>query len=422
MKKIAFTLLVAISSVLALYASSDAKGNIGLDSLMRGCTETKTGLRQDAVNSVQQSGKDFTTFEQVLDLLNFLFAVAALVIAIISFCVAVKSLRITFFSFRYTKLGYEASKRTADNVMRASFNVQKGQFDDLIRHLYRNLACTLAFTQKILKGSDNRKSENAIETLLSVREKAEHKAYPSEEHLLKLKVLPEDVLHLEKYNNDFEIYKKMHELKLLLRNYDIEIDTALMHLKNGNIDLDEVKNDLDTLTYKPLHIIKAILEITDEMKKRIDKKDKDADIGFNAPENAALIMTREHVKKLDDWEKKKAKFGKYADLTDIVPPFVKKENRRDEKPISKPYDGLRRSRNLFYDKSSSISALKKQDIFKEDADYRRQIEEICRKVTGLTDFKNNILSEQYDFKQYFLTMLSIDVTIELNNIHMIDIK
>ena len=54
-------------------------------------------------------------------------------------------------------------------------------------------------------------------------------------------------------------------------------------------------------------------------------------------------------------------------------------------------------------------------------DYRNQIGEICEKFQEIGEFKNNILN-QYDFKNYFLTMLSIDVTIELSKIHMIEIK
>lgn len=128
------------------------------------------------MNPMQPNEKDSTIFERVINVLNFMFAIAALVIAIISFCVAVKSLRVAFFSFRYTKLGYEASKRTADNVMRASFNVQKGQFNDLIRHLYRNLVCTLAFTQKILGSVPDEVGKG----------KKEISQYPSEEHLWKM--------------------------------------------------------------------------------------------------------------------------------------------------------------------------------------------------------------------------------------------
>ena len=126
-----------------------------------------------------------------IDWYNFAFAFLAFLVA----C----------FSAVYDFRGFRESKRTADNVTRVSLEVQMAQFDDLIRHLYRNLICTMAFTNKIL-------------------EKKEHVEYPSEEHLMKLKVLPEDVLHLEKYNDNNSIYKMMHEFKLLLRNYDIEIN------------------------------------------------------------------------------------------------------------------------------------------------------------------------------------------------------
>ena len=119
---------------------------------------------------------------------------------------------------------------------------------------------------------------------------------------------------------------------------------------------------MDTLVYKPLHLINKIREITDEMEKWTDKKSTDTDIDFDASENTALIMAREHVKKLDDWEKKKAEFGKYVDLTGTVPPFIEKGKREKESPISKPYDGLRHSRNLFYD-NAAINFLKEQDIF-----------------------------------------------------------
>ena len=423
MRKICVTLFAAMLSVFALNALPDNQN--GTDSVSTSLSIEKTEPVKASLDSIQRqisSALDKmdeikTMFGQDVDKLNVKIAILSAIFTVISLAIA-------WISYKYTKRGYKASKRTADNVLRASFNVQKGQFDDLIRHLYRNLVCTLAFSQKVLEESTHKKATNILKKVCNtlIRKKAAHNEYPSEEHLLKLKVLPEDILHLEKYNNNSDIYTKMHELKLLLRNYDTEIDTALMHLKNKNVTLEEVRNDLDTLVYKPLHLINAIREITDEMKKHIGKEDKDADTNFDASENAALRMTREHIKKLDDWEKKNAPFGKYVDLTDMVSSFIEKTERekKEEKPISKPYDGLRRSRNLFYDKAA-ISLLKKQDIFGSDKfeGYSRQIEKICKVVTGLTAFKDNILSEQYDFKQYFLTMLSIDVTIELNNIHMI---
>lgn len=404
MKKTFLILAAMMLSIFSTSAISNSKESIGLDSLVENYTATSDSVIQrmdvitakvKAVHAQMESDSEKNWFGCDIDLSNMWVAFLGLVIGIIC----------TWYGYR----GFKESKRTADNVMRASLNVLEGQFNDLIRHLYRNLVCTLAFSQKTLESVPNGAEED----------KKKISQYPSEEHLLKLKILSEDALRLEKYNNDPDIYQKMHELKLLFRNYDVEIDTTLMHLKNRNMKLSEVKNDLDTLVYKPLHLINKIREVTDDMKKSIGKEDPNTN--FDASENAALIMTREHVSKLNDWEKKNAPFGKYVDLTRTVSPFMKKtEREKNEKPISKPYDGLRRSRNLFYDKAA-ISLLKKQDIFGSDKfeGYSRQIEKICKVVTRLTAFKDNILSEQYDFKQYFLTMLSIDVTIELNNIHMI---
>ena len=432
MRKICVTLFAAMLSFFALNALPNLQENIGLDSLVENYTATSDSVIQrmdvitakvDSVHTQMKSDSEKNWLWWDINNSNVWIAFFALLIGFLAYNIGILSFGIGIAGTIYSALGYKASKRTADNVLRASFNVQKGQFDDLIRHLYRNLVCTLAFSQKVLEESTHKKATNILKKICNtlIRKKAAHNEYPSEEHLLKLKVLPEDILHLEKYNNNSDIYTKMHELKLLLRNYDTEIDTTLMHLKNKNVTLEEVRNDLDTLVYKPLHLINAIREITDEMKKHIGKEDKDADTSFDASENAALRMTREHIKKLDDWEKKKAPFGKYIDLTRMVPPFIKETEREEnESPIPKPYDGLRRSRNLFYDKAA-ISLLKKQDIFGSDKfnGYSRQIEKICKEVTRLAAFKDNILSEQYGFKQYFLTMLSIDVTIELNNIHMI---
>ena len=217
----------------------------------------------------------------------------------------------------------------------------------------------------------------------------------------------------------------MHELKLLFRNYDVEIDTTLMHLKNRNMKLDEVKNDLDTLVYKPLHLIEAIRSITGKIMAQ-----KNGGKDYDASRNAASIMTREHISKVDDWTKTRGGLGAYTDLAKIVPPFIeeKGEREKEEKPIPKPYDGLRRSRNRLFDNAKVTTLSYEHDIFTsedkdkdKDKDYQNQIDKICGIIHETGDFKNNIL-KQYDFKKYFLTMLSIDVTIELEKIHMIDIK
>ena len=307
-----------------------------------------------------------------IDWYNFAFAFLAFIVACIS----------AFYDFR----GFRESKRTADNVTRVSLDVQMAQFNDLIRHLYRNLVCTMAFTKKTL-------------------DKREHLEYPSEEHLLKLKVLPEDVLHLEKYNNNNDIYKMMHELKLLLRNYDIEIDTAMMHLKDGMIKVNVLKNDLDTLTFKPLYLTKKILDII--------VKFKDAKPNMQPFKNAAIIITKEHISKLRE-NKETFDIYNYFDL-----------NIADCKnEIERPYDGLRRSIDLLIKAANGPDTLYYDDIYETNTIYHEYcglIENICKQDKRFSSLKDNITLGKFEFKKYLLTMLSIDATIELKKIHMIKI-
>lgn len=417
MKKIFLILAAMMLSIFSTSATSNSKESIGLDSLVENYAATSDSVIQrmdvitakvKAVHAQMESDSEKNWFGCDIDLSNMWVAFLGLVIGIIALAVGIIG---TWYGYR----GFKESKRTADNVMRASLNVLEGQFNDLIRHLYRNLVCTLAFSQKTLESVPNGAEED----------KKKISQYPSEEHLLKLKILSEDALRLEKYNNDPDIYQKMHELKLLFRNYDVEIDTTLMHLKNRNMKLSEVKNDLDTLVYKPLHLIEAIRSITGKIMAQ-----KNGGKDYDASRNAASIMTREHISKVDDWTKTRGGLGAYTDLAKIVPPFIeeKGEREKEEKPIPKPYDGLRRSRNRLFDNAKVTTLSYEHDIFTsedkakdKDKDYQNQIDKICGIIHETGDFKNNIL-KQYDFKKYFLTMLSIDVTIELEKIHMIDIK
>ena len=417
MKKTFLIFAAMMLSIFSTSAISNSKESIGLDSLVENYTATSDSVIQrmdvitakvKAVHAQMESDSEKNWFGCDIDLSNMWVAFLGLVIGIIALAVGIIG---TWYGYR----GFKESERTADNVMRASLNVLEGQFNDLIRHLYRNLVCTLAFSQKTLESVSNGAEED----------KKKISQYPSEEHLLKLKILSEDALRLEKYNNDPDIYQKMHELKLLFRNYDVEIDTTLMHLKNRNMKLDEVKNDLDTLVYKPLHLIEAIRSITGKIMAQ-----KNGGKDYDASRNAASIMTREHISKVDDWTKTRGGLGAYTDLAKIVPPFIeeKGEREKEEKPIPKPYDGLRRSRNRLFDNAKVTTLSYEHDIFTsedkdkdKDKDYQNQIDKICGIIHETGDFKNNIL-KQYDFKKYFLTMLSIDVTIELEKIHMIDIK
>lgn len=311
-----------------------------------------------------------------IDWFNFIFAFAAFVVA----C----------FSAVYDFRGFRESKRTADNVTRVSLDVQIAQFNDLIRHLYRNQICSMAFGRILL-------------------ETGRHTGYPSEEHLLKLKVLPEDVLHLERYNQDNKIYKKMHELKLLLRNYDIEIDTAMMHMKDRKIkDISVLRNDLDTLFFKPLFLIRKILLITEDMKHIKSSGLFDVDV-FR---NAAAIMVGAHVSNLNE-HLGQFKDGNYESLN-----FVNAESK-----IAFPYDGLRRSLSMLL--SHQHVVLDIADIFGRGSDACFKYDDLVAKMAKghsrvLGQYKECFAVDGYDFNADILTMIAVDVAIEVTKIHMIE--
>ena len=472
MRKICVALFAAMLSIFVLNAtpgSPNRNDSTTTDSIMveTDSVEARLGAIQVQISSALDK-MNKPLHEQVIEYLSFAIAIAAVVISSIGLCVAIKSLRVAIESLRvafkslhiatqslkYDKASYEETKRTADNVLRASFNVQKGQFDDLIRHLYRNLVCTLAFSYKLLE----ERNAGGETYYVLYRKKMEHKEYPSEEHLLKLKVLPEDVLHLESYNQDYEIYQKMHELKLQLRNYDMEIDIAMTYLKDGTQDNAVIMGKLDALTFKPLFLISTIVGVVKSLDKKESKKLKGENI--DEYQNAASVMTRSHVNNLIDHQDS-FKINKYLDLNLRLPLEKTGKTKTEKNEVKEPYNGLARAYNKFFkevidadekkvkpneehtdktteDKEPVKDYVTHSERFKDKKpdDYKTAIEGICgtdnssEATKKLEDFKNSIIPEEentiiernFPFKENFLTMLSIDVTIELSKIHMIDIN
>lgn len=161
--------------------------------------------------------------------------------------VAVLALLTSLAAVYFAKETYKSQKQTEKytsetqgNTQRISLESQKGLLIDLVRHLYRNLVVTYA-----------------------IKTKLEHwgygKCYPSEEHLLKLKV-PVENLHLDAFYNNIDNYKTINKLYLLLRNYNVEIDVALKHFPQHGVDASIKEHDLDTLMFKPGYLVEKIME------------------------------------------------------------------------------------------------------------------------------------------------------------------
>lgn len=141
---------------------------------------------------------------------------------------------------------YIAQRKTEKHTKNVPIKDQREKFKDLSRHEYRNLCCALASAIKFFD------PVNGIEK--------KRLAYPSESNLKKLKVQPEDIV----LSIDSDVAALISEMRLLLRNYNIEIDVASQHLSRKSISDASITRDFDNLLFKPLFLVKGAyrLELT----------------------------------------------------------------------------------------------------------------------------------------------------------------
>lgn len=168
-------------------------------------------------------------FQSIWDYLVWLFNSTGLdqwnVLVVLSFVVSVVSVVYSW--------------RTVKGVERIDKECQYLLLMDIIRHLYRNKVCTLAMQMKF--------EENPAKS-------------PSEEHFLKLQLLPKD-LYLEQFYKEPRKFDLLHELEMLFRNYNTEIEVAMKHISDPKMDAETKRRDFGTLRLKPDHLSFEILKV-----------------------------------------------------------------------------------------------------------------------------------------------------------------
>ena len=190
----------------------------------------------DSISNNTKMTAENTQFSTI-DWISFGIAVFALFFSLLSVVYA----HVTYFSQKRTE---ENTKSTQANTSRITHLSQQGLLEDMVRHLYRNMVVTYAIKTK-------------LDTL------GWDKHYPSEEHLIKLK-MPVENIHLEAFYDDGKFYSIINRLYLLLRNYNTEIDIALLHFPQSGLNTAVKKRDLDTLLFKPGFLTENIMEVLKE--------------------------------------------------------------------------------------------------------------------------------------------------------------
>lgn len=322
-----------------------------------------------------------------------------------TFWIAFIGMILSFLATLFGYLGYRYQKVTSDNTGHVSIEIQKSEFSDIIRHLYRNLICTLAFARKI-KISDD----------------ATH-LYPSEEHLRKLKLLPEDV-HLEKFNDNISVYSKMHHFKLLVRNYHIEIDLTLEHMMNKHINQDIVKSDIHGLEFKPFYLIGNLIDVESVMNK-VDRKYRDED-SEKLKQKAFAIILFNHILNVNS-NKSAAFLGKWKDLYHYDADLLNEEAAdEDGRTI---YDCARSFKNCFLEKVDReyVMALiknlcpdDKQSVVEQFMN-GKGIFETLEGMDGIDTYREALKSETLNIKELLSFAISIDRAIEISKINMVEL-
>ncbi|MBR1543632.1 MAG: hypothetical protein IJ626_01905 [Muribaculaceae bacterium] len=184
-----------------------------LASLQANSTEIENAIKQTAENT---SAVPWT--------------VSAFVVALLSLIVAIVAAFIAYKAMIYARNTLNAQVQTEKNTNRLDLDVQKNLLVEMCRHLYRNMVVSYTVSLKL--------------------EQCNFTAYPSEEHLAKMKINLEDIHDELFYKGNNDAFFDISKLYTLLLNYNIELDIISNHLKSPSIDIETKRRDISTLLFK----------------------------------------------------------------------------------------------------------------------------------------------------------------------------
>lgn len=172
------------------------------------------------------------------------------------------ALIVAISSLAFAGSTWHSQYQTERNTMRITPESQKDLLIDYVRHFYANLIIICALEARMDKRYDL--------------------YYPSEEHLLKLRV-DVDSLHPAAFFNHSEKYKSIHRLKFLMRNFNMELEVIARHLSDKNVHEAAKERDFATLRFKMALLSNSVAktvkelfgetdeEIAEQIRKHVDK-------------------------------------------------------------------------------------------------------------------------------------------------------
>lgn len=342
---------------------------------------------------------------------------------------------LALFSLWYTFLAYRSQSLTESNTRNVPIEDQVNRFKDFARHEYRNLVIVMATAVKLFS-KENQSNGHRI-------------AYPSESHLLKLQAGPEDFV----LNIDSKIAARVSEMRLLLRNYNIEIEVACKHLQRVTINNDALYRDYDNLIFKPFFMLRKTCEIEAKMMmpqvKNKSQKEREQEYVEALVYRSIEIMIIEHLLKLpytlECFLNELNRCMNSANVNEPTKYFQYFELFANDKDVFLECDKfatLHRSFlylfRIMHKENGGYKTLPYTcnfDQYKPDFEFEEHIDGILnmlpdlqkispKKIKWFEQYKDTLnkikVKEQFDFMQFFPLMLMMDILAELPKIGMVN--
>lgn len=322
-----------------------------------------------------------------------LYGIIALIVAVFSLVIAI--------------ITWIAQYKTEKHTKNVPIKDQREKFKDLSRHEYRNLCCALASAIRFFD-QPNGSEKNRLE-------------YPSESNLQKLKVQPEDIV----LSIDSDVAALIVEVRLLLRNYNIEIDVASQHLTKKSISDAAIHKDFDNLLFKPLYLIRRAYDLELAIVNRRVRKRKQIDKN-SLLDRTMLTILNEHLSKIRFSLPRYSKVGissymlKIEDVDGFRYPFADFTNAIERSfHFLLRVDGKHELRTTLK-LTNSIKQLI-EEVQEAIKDVRNTNPEVYTHLALYENILNSMYnSSEVDFMSVFPTMLAIDAIVETVNIGMVN--
>lgn len=238
-------------------------------------------------------------------------------------------------------------------------------------------------------------------------------------------MLPDDIFL--PINVEEKLYGLAHELKLLFRNYNIEIKVASEHLSRPNITKEALAYDIDNLLFKPFYLTTR----TFDYHRTLEPK-RDSEYCFNS---LRAMVVLEHFKKLSDYRNFQLLLQdeNISALNKLMSEGIKLSidtQNSIHRSLSKAFITI--NRDSLINRVLEIDSSKRdfiEDII--DIDSKEKFTAFCNKnykelenTAPLYDILNtyfNLLNkDEWNFEEIFYMTLSIDAAIEISHIGMVN--